>query len=130
MNNVKGRKMKKIIIIVILVVLIAIMLCFCIRLYGLSKRTPYISNQGIETDTENEMVMPEDMSQVVKGKLIYLCNTQKEAENIAALYDIELTSFGDGVAVYHTDRDIDEIIEEGKKQGYPELHRDVIRTTH
>ena len=42
-------------------------------------------------------------------------------EKIAELYEIELSSFSDGIAVYTTDKDPQELMELGDNNGYPAL---------
>ncbi len=55
-------------------------------------------------------------AEAVKGKELYcLAETKAEAEEIASSYDITLVSFGDGVATFTTDRNLQEVIEYGKE---------------
>ncbi|GFI23629.1 hypothetical protein IMSAGC011_02419 [Lachnospiraceae bacterium] len=54
-------------------------------------------------------------------ELIALSKDQEEAEKIAELYGIELSSFSDGIAVYTTDKDPQELMELGDNNGYPAL---------
>lgn len=61
--------------------------------------------------------------------LLYMCDTFQEAENIANLYGINLERFNDGIAVYSTNRKMEEVIEEGKRLNYPPLYKDEIRTS-
>ena len=70
--------------------------------------------QFIETEdsTEERMNVTE---------LIALAEDQTEAEKIAELYEIELSSFSDGIAVYTTDKDPQELMELGDNNGYPAL---------
>ena len=65
---------------------------------------------------------PGIQAEAVKGKELYcLAETLAEAEEIASLYDITLVSFGDGVATFTTDRDLQEVIEYGKKNDLPPI---------
>ena len=70
--------------------------------------------QFIETEdsTEERMNVTE---------LSALAEDQTEAEKIAELYEIELSSFSDGIAVYTTDKDPQELMELGDNNGYPAL---------
>lgn len=54
-------------------------------------------------------------------ELIALAEDRAEAEKIAELYKIELSSFSDGVAVYTTEKDPQELMELGDNNGYPTL---------
>lgn len=54
-------------------------------------------------------------------ELIALAENRAEAEKIAELYKIELSSFSDGVAVYTTEKDPQELMELGDNNGYPTL---------
>ncbi len=74
---------------------------------------PKIS-QFIETENASE-------TEKKQTELIALAEDQTEAEKTAKLYGIELISFSDGVAVYTTDKDLQELMELGDNNGYPTL---------
>ncbi len=74
---------------------------------------PKIS-QFIETENASEI-------EKKQTELIALAEDQTEAEKTAKLYGIELISFSDGVAVYTTDKDLQELMELGDNNGYPTL---------
>ena len=57
-------------------------------------------------------------------QLTALADTLEEAQEIAELYGIELDSYSYGVAVYHTDKDISELIQLGLDNDYPTLAPD------
>lgn len=54
-------------------------------------------------------------------ELVALADTREEAEKIAELYGIELSSYSSGVATYTTDKNAQELIEFGAENDYPEL---------
>ena len=54
-------------------------------------------------------------------ELTCLAQSREEALAIAAQYEIELVTFEAGVAVFHTDRSWQRVIEQGKEAGWPEL---------
>ena len=64
-------------------------------------------------------------------KLTALADDLEEAEKIADLYGIELDSYSYGVAVYVTDKDIQELISLGEENDYPTLapnHKEKLHT--
>lgn len=64
-------------------------------------------------------------------KLTALADDLEEAEKIADLYGIELDSYSYGVAVYVTDKDVQELINLGEENDYPTLapnHKDKLYT--
>lgn len=67
-------------------------------------------------------------AEIAEQPLMALANTQEEAQEVAELYEIELYSFEEGVAVYATDRDPYDVIAEGDKKGYPPLSVNYVRT--
>lgn len=54
-------------------------------------------------------------------EMLALAGSETEALEIAQLYQIELLSFSEGVAVYSTDRSPAELIALGNQNGYPKL---------
>ena len=54
-------------------------------------------------------------------ELVALADTEEQAVEIASLYQIELLSFSNGVAVYATDQDPSALIALGQQNGYPVL---------
>ena len=59
------------------------------------------------------------------AELMCLAADEQEAQEIAKLYNIELTGFDSGVACFTTDEDPQAVIKRGKENGYPllELNR-------
>lgn len=55
------------------------------------------------------------------AEVIALTDSEEEAKRIAELYQIELKSFGQGVAVYTTDKNVAELIQMGKDNNYPAI---------
>ena len=106
----------------------------CIGLFGSllvscnSKREVDMSSvqqmmpQLIETETESENAANNSAEEKQKEiELIALAEDQEEAEEIAKLYGIELSSFSDGGAVFTTDKDLQELKELEDLNGYPTL---------
>lgn len=55
------------------------------------------------------------------AELMCLVADEQEAQEIAKMYNIELTRFDNGVACFTTDEDPQEVIKRGKENGYPLL---------
>ena len=55
------------------------------------------------------------------SQLTALADTLEEAQEIADLYGIELDTYSYGVATYHTDKDISDLIQLGLDNDYPTL---------
>lgn len=67
---------------------------------------------------------PIDLSETDEStptEMIALADTREEAEEIAELYGIELSSYSYGVATYTTDKNPQELIELGSENDYPAL---------
>ena len=93
--------------ILILLLIVAVLLCGCHREQA----------KPLPNETDSAEVLPVDPD----GQLLYTAESQKEAEEIAELYGIDLVSYHDGLAVYHTDEDPREVISRGAENGWPEL---------
>ena len=60
--------------------------------------------------------------QAAEGEeLLATVESQEEAEEIAALYGIELVSCSEHVATFHTEEDLYAVIQRGKDNGWPLL---------
>ncbi len=68
-----------------------------------------------------QTIQPADVNVAEGRELLCLAENQQEAERIAEQYDIELVSFRDGVAVFHTEEDPVKVINYGISQNYTQL---------
>ena len=59
----------------------------------------------------------------MKGNLMAWAETREEAERIAGLYDITLVMYTDKIALYDTDKDLNELIKLGEANGWPKLSK-------
>ena len=74
----------------------------------------------------SQQLVPENQK-IAEGQELYcLSDSLEEAQRIAQDYGIELVSFGDGVAVFHTEDDPEEVIKLGKNKGYTELSLNIV----
>lgn len=79
-------------------------------------------NESVELEEGTTFNTEIDKPTVVEGEeLMCLVDTKSEAEEIAKLYDIELVTFADGVATFHTDKNLQEVIQTGKDNNWSEL---------
>ena len=65
-----------------------------------------------------------------EGTLICMVEDEQAAADIAALYSIELVSVENGLAIFYTDRDAREVINEGIENGWPMLELNRIHQLH
>lgn len=72
-------------------------------------------------DDDDSPAASADSDATAANELIALADTREEAEEIAELYGIELSSYSYGVATYTTDKSTVELMELGEKNGYPAL---------
>lgn len=87
---------------------------------------PLPGHEAVNSDEGSE-----DNESDGKTKLTALAEDLEEAEKIADLYEIELDSYSYGVAVYVTDKDVQELIDMGEENDYPTLtpnHKDKLHT--
>ncbi len=76
------------------------------------------SDKGIK-ESKKEAVM---IMQGEEGReLIASCKDEKEAQDIADIYGIELVEYSLGVGTFHTDEDPVSVMNRGKKNGWPVL---------
>ena len=72
-------------------------------------------------DQAESPATPGDLGGYVAGELLAVVGSEEEAREIADLYGITLTDVSYGLAKFTTDRDPQEVIAEGKANGWPEL---------
>ena len=74
-------------------------------------------------EKEAELMLPE----YAEGQeLLCLASSEEEAQKIADLYGIELVSFVQGVATFHTEENPMDVINRGTENGYPPLELNAI----
>lgn len=118
-------KMKIVVLALGLILLVAVGLFGC----GASKELTEVSVnrdspklQKLKPIDENGYVDDStDSDDTSTNELIALADTREEAEEIAKLYGIELSTYSYGVATYTTDKNVTELMQLGEEKGYPEL---------
>ncbi|MBD5508139.1 MAG: hypothetical protein HDR05_08865 [Lachnospiraceae bacterium] len=122
--------MKRTVIAVGLILLSVAGLCGCGAKHELTElTTDSPEGQQLYTPVEDETFPPADTASSEdensgSPQLTALADTLEDAQEIADLYGIELVSYSYGVAVYHTDKDISELIQLGLDNDYPTLAPD------
>lgn len=118
-------KMKMIVLVLGLILLSAAVLYGCGGNKELTRVTVDDSIPKLQRlDPVDETVLPDDSADSDEStviELIALADTLEEAEEIAELYGIELSTYAYGVASYTTDKNVVELMELGEEKGYPEL---------
>lgn len=127
-------------------VIIGLILLSAAGLSGCGREREFVEITGVERDNAKQeiiaMPIPESEAFSSTGnsaedeseettKLTALADDLEEAEKIADLYGIELDSYSYGVAVYVTDKDVQELISLGEENDYPTLapnHKDKLYT--
>ena len=108
--------------ILLLIVVLMLVLCGCQRseqVIHLSQATQ--DTQSIQDATDPQEIQEHEPLVSEDAQLLCLTQTQKEAQEIAALYGIELVCWYDGLATFRTDEDPREVIRRGEEQGWKAL---------
>ena len=103
--------------------LIAVLLLLALALPGCGKIS---FPRASETPAEK----PDPAAYAEGAELLALAKTEEEAQEIAELYGIELVSFSDGVATFHTEEDPRTVSARGQKEGWPLVEPNYIREPH
>lgn len=120
----RGSMKKKMLFVVMVFVVIALMLMVWYILFayfGKGPLFPFVQYQEIDAGEGEPAMIAED-------QLMVMADTEKMALKIADQYGIELTSFENGIAVYHTEEDPFEVIARGQANGYAQLSINFVRT--
>lgn len=116
--------MKLIVLVLGLIVLAAVGICGCggnreLTRAAADESIPKL--QKLESDEDDSPADSAENDVSAATELIALADTREEAEEIAELYGIELSTYSYGVATYTTDKNAFELIELGEENGYPAL---------
>lgn len=110
-----------------LLALLALSVCLfgligCGDVYTINNTTESSQETSEESSEISEAQTIEVKQDVVEGEeLMCLCENEQEAKEIAKLYEIEFVYFANGVATFTTDKDLGEVIQKGKDNGWTEL---------
>ena len=103
----------------LILVVLMLVLCGCRR----SEQVIYYPQETQETQNGWAPLQPQEDKIPVgeDAQLLCMTQTQEEAQEIAALYGIELVAWYDGLATFRTDEDPREVIRRGEAQGWQTL---------
>lgn len=77
---------------------------------------------------KTQMIERIDIEGIAEGReLLSFAESEEDARRIAELYGITFVKYADSVAEYTTDRELEEVIAEGRERGYPTLSINYIR---
>ena len=97
--------------------LVATLLILCTACAGGSKEP----STPLESPPSSSPQMEHAEHPIEGEELIALTDTREEAEALAVQYGIELVSWEQKIAVFHTEKDPFTVIEEGKRNDWPPL---------
>lgn len=104
---------------ILLVLLAALLLPALVRRDSAQPSTEQATTQPAREATAQLPTQEAEM----KGNLMAWTQTREDAEQLASLYGISLVMYTDHIALFDTDKDPDELIQTGKKNGWPELSK-------
>lgn len=94
----------------------------CGDVYTINNTTESSQETSEEPSEISEAQLIGVKQDVVEGEeLMCLCENEQEAKEIATLYEIEFVYFANGVATFTTDKNLGEVIQKGKDNGWTEL---------
>ena len=98
--------------------LIAALLLLALALPGCGKKT---------FPPESDKPLPSAAAYAEGKELFATFETEEDAQAVAELYGIELVSFSDGVAVFHTEEDPAAVVARGKEKGWAPIEINYLR---
>jgi len=108
------------------IVVAAVCVAVCLGLFGWFNNPARVFAPIKDQEPDGSGVRPgqsdsPDRETYVSNELVGVFETEEQAKECAELYGIELISFSYGVAVFEVSGDPKTLIEEGKRNGWPEL---------
>ena len=94
-----------------------------VRKYGLLMVLPILLLALLGCSRQEVPLTPGE-TETAGGRLMCFADTEEAAQEIAQLYDIELIKFQNGVAVFSTEENLQEVIQRGVDNGWPKLSPD------
>ena len=115
-----SKKTKWILLAILLVLLAALLLPALVRR---DSAKPSAEEQATTQPAREATAQLPTQEAEMKGNLMAWTQTREDAEQLASLYGITLVMYSDHLALFETDKDPDELIQTGKKNGWPELSK-------
>lgn len=116
------KKMLTVVIIIVAVIVVVLAGWYIMFMkFGIGPAFPFMKPEKLEmSDAEQFMI--------ADNALMAAVQTEEEAQELAGQYGIELVSFENGIALYHTDEDPFAVIARGQENGYSQLSINFVRT--
>ncbi|MBD5450103.1 MAG: hypothetical protein HDR28_08120 [Lachnospiraceae bacterium] len=116
------KKMLTVVIIIVAVVALVLVGWYIMFMnFGIGPAFPFIKVQSMDLEGMDQMMMADD-------SLMAAAESEEEAQEIAEQYGIELVSYENGIALYHTEEYPFDVIARGQENGYPQLSINFVRT--
>lgn len=117
-------RMRTVVIVIIIIAILVLAGWYVLYMYwGIGPMFPFMQGKVIEMEMPSGEVSEAE-------PLMALTEDEETAKSIAEQYGITFVSFQEGVATYHTDEDLWEVIDRGEANGYPPLYINRARTLY
>ncbi|MBD5514763.1 MAG: hypothetical protein HDR06_08935 [Lachnospiraceae bacterium] len=116
------KKMLTVVIVIIAVIVLVFVGWYVMFVhFGRGPAFPFLKVQKMNIESMDRVM-------IADNSLMSEAETEEKAREIAEQYGIELVSFENGIALYHTEEDPFEVIARGQENGYAQLSVNFIRT--
>lgn len=115
------KKMLTVVIVIIAVIALVFVGWYVMFVhFGRGPAFPFLKVQKMNIESMDRVM-------IADNSLMSEAETEEKAREIAEQYGIELVSFENGIALYHTEEDPFEVIARGQENGYAQLSVNFIR---
>lgn len=120
------KKMLTVVIAIIAVVALVLIGWYAMFMnFGIGPAFPFIKAQPMDM---NSVGQSEEHAMIAEDSLMASVETEEAARAIAEQYGIELVTFENKIALYHTEESPFDVIARGQENGYPQLSINFVRT--
>lgn len=93
--------------------------------FGIGPVFPFVKAQPMDFNSVGQSA---ELATIAEDSLMASVETEEEARTIAEQYGIELVTFENRIALYHTEENPFDVIARGQENGYPQLSINFVRT--